>query len=129
WSLGMMMFEMLAGRHPLEVTSAEALLATTIDDAAMPSATDIARDVPELAAIIDGCLRKRMAERIPRATDLVRRLEALVPGRHGRQLGEGESPYPGLAAFQEADADRFFGRARDITRMVAKVRELPITGI
>src|SRR5690606_31252999 len=96
----------------------------------MPSIRDVVPDIPDgLAMVVDGCLRKRLVERIPKADVIVQRLEELLPGRAGRQLAEGESPYPGLTAFQENDANRFFGRSRDITRMVAKVRELPITGI
>ena len=36
--------------------------------------------------------------------------EAAARAAPAAQLAEGESPYPGLTAFQEADADRFFGR-------------------
>jgi len=130
WAVGIMMYEMLAGRHPIQPLTSEALLENAVSDGPMPS---IRREVPDLpdavAMIVDGCLRKRAVERIARASDLVRRLEEQLPGRAGRTLVEGESPYPGLTAFQESDADRFFGRSRDVARMTARVRELPITGI
>jgi serine/threonine protein kinase len=130
WALGIMLYEMLAGRHPIDPLTSEALITTAISDDPMPSLRDAVPEAPDgLVQLVDACLRKRVVERINKASDLVRRLEDLLPGRSGRQLAEGESPYPGLTAFQEADADRFFGRQRDITRMVSKVRELPITGI
>ncbi len=130
WALGIMMFEMLAGRHPIQPLTTDGLITNAISDDPMPSLHDAAPHLPEgLVALVTGCLRKRVAERIPSATELVRRLEDMAPGRQGRQLAEGESPYPGLTAFQENDADRFFGRSRDIARMVARIRELPITGI
>jgi serine/threonine protein kinase len=130
WALGIMMFEMLAGKHPVDPLTTEALITNAISEDPMMSIRDVVPSVPDgLAQIIDGCLRKRIVERIGSANDIVKSLEELLPGRAGRQLAEGESPYPGLTAFQENDANRFFGRARDITRMVAKVRELPITGI
>ena len=114
----------------LLVVGPDALITNAISDDAMPSIRDAVADLPEgLIALVTGCLRKRVVERIPTAAEIVRRLEDLLPGRSGRQLAEGESPYPGLTAFQENDADRFFGRGRDITRMVARIRELPITGI
>jgi serine/threonine protein kinase len=130
WAVGIMMFEMLAGRHPIEPLTVEALLSNATSSEPMPSIRDLIAEVPDaLAALVDSCLRKHKVERIARAADLVAKLEALLPGRHGRQLVEGESPYPGLTAFQEADADRFFGRSRDVTRMIARVRESPITGV
>ncbi|HEX5064371.1 MAG TPA: protein kinase, partial [Kofleriaceae bacterium] len=130
WSCGIMMFELLAGRHPIYPLTTEALFENAVTDALMPPVRGEVSDVPDaLASIVDGCLRKRIPERIPTAKELVRRLEQLMPGRAGRQLAEGESPYPGLTAFQESDADRFFGRSRDIARMTARVREYPITGI
>jgi hypothetical protein len=130
WALGIMMFEMLAGRHPIVPLTVEALLANATAVGPMTSIRDLVPDLADgLAAVVDGCLQKRKSERIARAADLAAKLEDLLPGRHGRRLAEGESPYPGLTAFQEADADRFFGRARDVVRMVARVRELPITGV
>jgi serine/threonine protein kinase len=130
WAVGIMMFEMLSGQHPISPLTAEALISNAISDDPMTSIRELVPEVPDaLASIVEGCLRKRVAERIPGAADLARRLEELMPGRAGRQLAEGESPYPGLTAFHESDADRFFGRTRDIARMTARVRELPITGI
>jgi serine/threonine protein kinase len=130
WATGIMMWELLAGRHPIEPLTTEALISNAISDEAMPPVRDTVHDIHDgIASIVDSCLRKRIAERIPTAKDLVRRLEEMLPGRAGRQLAEGESPYPGLTAFQESDADRFFGRSRDIARMTARVREYPITGI
>jgi eukaryotic-like serine/threonine-protein kinase len=130
WALGIMLFEMLAGRHPIEPLTSEGLITNAVSDDPMPSIRDVAPELPDgIVQLVDACLRKRVVERIGKASDIVRRLEDLLPGRSGRQLAEGESPYPGLSAFQETDANRFFGRQRDITRMVAKVRELPITGI
>jgi serine/threonine protein kinase len=130
YALGVIMFEMLTGYHPVQPLTAEAIIAAAHSGAPHPSVLAIARDAPEaLAALVDRCLRKQRFERAATATEVVRALEVLLPGRHGRQLAEGESPYPGLTAFQEADADRFFGRSRDVTRMVARVRELPLTGV
>ncbi len=131
WSVGIMLWEMLAARHPIEPLS-QANLVTTAStlDQPMPAIRTVAPDVPEmLARVVDGCLRKPKAERIGSAAELVAALEALMPGRRGRQLAEAESPYPGLAAFQEADADRFFGRTRDVARMTARIREHPLTGV
>jgi len=128
WALGVMMWEMLAGRHPIEPFTAEALLANARNDTPMPALRSEVADAPDaLAGIVDGCLRKAHGDRIATAAELVRRLEALVPGR--RTSAEDESPYPGLTAFQEGDAHRFFGRARDIARITARIRDVPITAL
>jgi len=130
WAVGIMLWEMLLGKHPVEPLTTDALITNAISEDPMPSLRDAAPHLPDaLIALVTGCLRKRHVERIPSASELVRRLEDMQPGRQGRQLGDGESPYPGLTAFQETDANRFFGRSRDISRMVARVRELPITAI
>jgi serine/threonine protein kinase len=130
YSLGVMMFEMLTGRHPVEPLTADAITESLISTAPLRSVRTLLPDLSEaLARIVDECLRKPKAERIGSAQELVDRLEAAMPQRGGRKLSEGESPFPGLTSFQEADAERFFGRGRDVARMVARVRELPLTGI
>jgi len=130
FALGVIMFEMLTGRHPVEPLSPDAVLANLVSAAPMRSVRAVVPDVPDaVVQIVEELLRKSKDERLASAAELVRRLEDALPHRHARKLSEGESPYPGLIAFQEADADRFFGRERDVARMVAKVRELPLTGI
>src|SRR6185436_3592125 len=63
------------------------------------------------------------------ARDLLDALEPLLPGRYARPLRADESPYPGLKSFQESDAHRFFGRARDVAAAVARLRDAPLLGI
>ncbi|MFN0247763.1 MAG: protein kinase domain-containing protein [Kofleriaceae bacterium] len=130
FALGMMMFEMLAGHHPVEPLASDTLVQNLISPEPMRSLRTAVSDLPDgMIETVDFLLRKRKDERLGSAAELAQRLEELLPGRHGRTLAEGESPYPGLTAFQEADADRFFGRTRDVARMVSRVRELPLTGI
>ena len=52
-----------------------------------------------------------------------------MPGAPAARLADDESPYAGLTSFQESDADRFFGRDREIARMVTRIRELPLVGV
>jgi len=129
WSAGIIMFELLAGHHPIDPPAFDTLIQSASSDAPMRSIRDARPDVPDgLARIVDACLRKAKAER-PTSLELARELAQLVPGRAGRTLAEGESPYPGLTAFQEGDADRFYGRDREVARMAARIRELPLTGV
>ncbi|HEY1552245.1 MAG TPA: serine/threonine-protein kinase, partial [Kofleriaceae bacterium] len=131
WAVGIMLFEMVTGKHPMASTSATGLIAQLADlDAAMPRATAFVPELAEaLSHVIDRCLAKRKLDRYASARELLDELELLAPGRHVRQLGEHESPYPGLVTFQEADADRFFGRDHDVLRTVTRVREQPLVGI
>jgi serine/threonine protein kinase len=131
WALGMIMWELLVGRHPLAPFTIHSLLVNATEvDQPMPKIGSVVHDLPErLERIVDRCLAKKKTERYPDAKALLDELEALVPGRFGRKLREDESPYPGLSAFQEDDADRFFGRAREISRMVARLRDQPLVGI
>ena len=131
YALGVIMFELLTGRHPLAPFTIQSLLTAGCSlDAPMPKIGTVISDLPEkLERIVDRCLAKRKADRYPDAGELLAELEALVPGRGGRKLRDDESPYPGLGAFQEEDADRFFGRARDITRMVTRLRDVPLVAV
>ncbi len=131
WAVGVVLWEMLAARHPLAPASPTDMAQRVLDlDRPMPA---LVREVPDLPAplerAIDRCLAKRPEQRWASAAELLAELERLLPGRSGRQLAEGESPYPGLVAFQEADADRFFGRARDVVRAVHRIRERPLLAV
>jgi serine/threonine protein kinase len=121
WAAGMMMFEMLAGRLPIAPPTRERMLAEAASAAAMPSLASAAPGVSdELVAIVDGCLRKPPGDRLADANELARRLATLVPSR---RVASVENPYLGLRAFEEGDADRFFGRERDLERVLARIRE------
>ncbi|MDQ3335116.1 MAG: protein kinase [Myxococcota bacterium] len=130
WALGVIMFEMLTGKHPVQPLRNDVIIHNLLTPGEMPSVRELAPDAPDLLAeVIDHCLRKLKEERIASASAVIAALEELLPGRHGRTLRDGESPFPGLAAFQETDANRFYGRSREITRMVARVREQPLTAV
>jgi serine/threonine protein kinase len=130
FSLGVIMFEMLTGRHPVDPLTADAIYANLVGAAPVRSVRALLPDLEDaVVRIVDECLKKPKAERIASAAELASRLEDALPHRRGRKLVDGESPFPGLTAFQEADADRFFGRTREVARMVARVRELPLTGV
>ncbi|MFH2008951.1 MAG: protein kinase, partial [bacterium] len=131
WAVGLMLYEMVAGAHPLAGLSPQQLMTTAVlVDKPMPSVSEAVPDLSgDLERIIDRCLAKRKDQRFADAQELQDALEPLLPGRYGRQLAADESPYPGLTAFQEADAGRFFGRTKDISRTVARLRERPLLGV
>jgi serine/threonine protein kinase len=130
WAIGVLLFEMVSGQHPLAPLRGWDLMVTGVLQEPMPSVRGVCPDLPdELADIIDRCLRKPRAQRIATARELLDSLEPLLPGRYVRRLRSDESPYAGLKSFQESDAHRFFGRSRDVAAAVARLRDVPLLGI
>jgi serine/threonine protein kinase len=133
WAVGVMLFEMVTGAHPVPSRSMADLLGIADLSTPMPcvreAMPDAGRGLGPLAAVIDRCLRKDRERRPASARELLAELEALAPGRHTAPVGEGGSPFAGLAAFQEADADRFFGRDHDIEQIVNELRSRPLVAV
>ncbi len=132
WAVGIMLFRMLAGRHPLHDLRGEQLYVVGIYDQPMPKLRDMAPDVPQaLADVVDKCLQKRKEHRFADANALLRALEPFLPGRFasGGHLSEDESPYAGLASFQEGDAHRFFGRGREVAALANRLADTPLMAI
>jgi serine/threonine protein kinase len=130
WAVGLMLFRMLAGRHPLEPLRGPQLAVTAFLDEPMPRLRDVAPDVPPaLADVVDRCLLKHKERRWPDALSLLRALEPFLPGRYTREVRLDESPYAGLSSFQEVDADRFFGRSREIAALVGRLKDRPLLAV
>jgi eukaryotic-like serine/threonine-protein kinase len=128
WAVGVMLFQMLSGKHPLPADSPPVM--TALLQQPMLKLRDIAPDVPPgLADIVDRCLLKVKEQRFPDAKALLRALEPFMPGHITRELSTDASPYAGLSSFQEADAGRFFGRSREIAAMVTRIRDRPLMGV
>jgi serine/threonine protein kinase len=128
WATGLILFQMLTGRHPLETLGGDPRAWVTDLDSPLPSLRNESTDVPpELADVVDKCLKKRRDERFPDAAALLRALEPFTPGRFARGSKQVESgPYAGLRAFQEEDAGRFFGRSREIAALATRIRDTPL---
>ncbi|MDP3238660.1 MAG: protein kinase [Myxococcales bacterium] len=130
WAVGIMLFKMLSGKHPLDPLKGHQLMVTGMLDKPMPTLHSKAPDVPvPLAQIVDKCLMKRKEDRWPDAVTLLRALEPFLPGRYTQEIKIDESPYAGLSSFQESDAARFFGRRLEISAVVNRIRERPLIGI
>ena len=131
WAVGVILYEMLAGQHPFAGLDWHQMLDEIMKlDRPIAGIAQAVPGLPErIGQVVDRCLAKRKAHRYGSARELLADLEPLLPRRYGRPLGEDESPFPGLAAFEESDADRFFGRSQEIAQMVARVQGLPISGV
>ncbi|MGK3987685.1 protein kinase [Sorangium sp. So ce136] len=129
WAVGIILHELVTGAHPLDPFSAARLVEIVNLDLPMPLASQRRPDVGALGALIDRCLKKRQAERVASARELLAELEALLPGRTALALDEDESPFAGLAAFQEADAPRFFGREREVAALVTRLRNQQLVAV
>lgn len=124
WSAGVILFELLTGKHPLHPVSMAQLGQVADMLMPMPNIRD-KRAVPEpLAAIVDRCLKKHKEERFASAKELVLALERLDLDKRpdAPRPADDESPFAGLAAFQKEDASRFFGRDQDIAAVLGKLR-------
>ena len=129
WALGVMLFEMVTGHHPLAPLSAPKLDRLARGAIDMPRVSEIRPDLDKLAGIIDRCLIRDKDDRIATARELLAELDALAPDRHSADLDADQSPFAGLAAFQESDAGRFFGRADDTANLVNLVRSQPLIAV
>lgn len=132
WAVGIMMYRMLSGKHPLYPLKGTELMVTGFVDEPMPSLREHAPDAPpELIKVIDKALAKVKSERWQSALAFLRALEPFQPGRYSasKSINVEESPYAGLAAFQEQDASRFFGRNREIAAMSQRLRECPLMAV
>ncbi|WP_437734533.1 nSTAND1 domain-containing NTPase [Sorangium sp. So ce1335] len=122
WAVGVLLYELLTGEHPLRPFSLARLPEIMNLELPMPSLRERHPELGALGALVDRCLKKRKAERIGSARELLAELEALAPGRRALRLAEDDSPFAGLSAFQEADAPRFFGREREVAAVAARLR-------
>src|SRR5262249_47624639 len=81
WSLGIVLFEMLAGQKPFAGEGVEVI--QKVLAAEIPSLSHLVRKIaPELEQLVAACLQRRREDRPWPASELAKQLEALaVPGK------------------------------------------------
>jgi WD40 repeat protein/DNA-binding SARP family transcriptional activator len=124
YSLGLVLFEMLAGKHPFANERPEDLLRPRTRVAVPPLHT-VDADLP---AAIDEVVRQATledpADRYPDASALVLALAVAVETASRAVIvpaGSARNPYKGLRPFLEADAPDFLGRESLVRRLVDRL--------
>jgi len=131
FALGLVLLEMLTGTHPFSGLGRPDLAAIASGAQPIPGLVGaIASDVPgDLERIVHRCLAIDPEDRFGSTQDLLDALIAASRGRYGAVAGEDQSPYPGLRAFDERDAARFFGRSEEIVRLARHLDEHPLVAL
>jgi len=87
YSLGIMLYEMTAGRPPFEGDSAMTVMLKHLNEP-VPDVRQIASGVPEeLAALIEKALAKNPADRLPTAAEMSASLRAIASSARPTQVG------------------------------------------
>jgi serine/threonine protein kinase len=135
YSLGVMLFEMMTGRHPFEGCSSVELLSKHMT-ALLPSVRQVNPDLPtELDRVIQCATAKdpgaRYADVTAMVADFRRALSPEAITKPGPPITEQmlvvPNPYKGLRAFQEADVLDFFGREALTAHLLARLAPSPAT--
>jgi len=121
FAMGILLYRLVTGGHPVGKVS-QATLAAALSNPELPFPS-IATQAPDLPAplieLIDRLIEKKKDQRLQTALELQDRLLALLPNATAATRGAERErcPFPGLAAFQENDAYRFYGRDRELARL------------
>ncbi len=132
WAVGIILFRMMSGEHPFGAKTTNNIMANIMRrDEPVRSIREVVPEVPDdVAELISSCLQKSKENRIASAEELLSILEGLAAVASGRiKLGADQSPYLGLAAFSEKDANRFFGRDDEIAQFIGKLKDWPTLAV
>lgn len=130
YALGIIFYQMLAGDHPFSEATVSQMVFKHISD----PVPDLERDdLPyEINDILQKATAKNPEDRHADVRDMASEFRALISGSTTvQQISEEDffifvdvdNPYKGLRAFQEADADQFFGRSALTERLLDRLSE------
>jgi len=132
FSFGVLLYELLGGRHPFRRETTIATLTAILEEAPAELST-LGRGIPPaVSGIVRRCLEKGRQERYGSAHDVRVALEAVLAAPAGSavlQEVEERSPYPGLASFTEKDSVSFFGREHEAKALWERLRARPLWGV
>jgi WD40 repeat protein len=126
FALGAILYEALSGKRAFAGATAADTISAILHEDPPPVRTGSGPLPGPVERVVRRCLAKQPEDRFHSAHDLALALEAALerPLAAAAELEEGEarSPYPGLTAFTEADAGRFFGREAEVAALWNKLR-------
>ncbi len=125
YSLGLVIYEMLAGRHPFFGATPVELIDKHMREP-VPALSALRPGLPAgIDAVVQRATAKNPEDRYPDVAALIADLHSAVLG--GAPLPDADTapsnPYKGLRAFEEADAADFFGRDSLVKRLVTRLCE------
>ena len=125
YSLGLVLYEILVGGHPFPDSPTGDLIAKHLHEP-LPLVRDSRPEMPEeVDAVIQRATAKdpaaRYADVLVLAQDFRTALQPLVVVAPEIPEQEIYNPYKGLRAFQEADAEDFFGREALVGQLIARL--------
>jgi WD40 repeat protein/DNA-binding SARP family transcriptional activator/tRNA A-37 threonylcarbamoyl transferase component Bud32 len=126
YSLGLVLFELLTGRHPFPGPQGR-LPARHLHEP-VPSVRQLRSDLPDgIEEVVGRATAKDPGARFPDAPALAAALRGALgtalAGPAPEPAVEPRNPYKGLRPFQEADAADFFGRAQATQQLLARMAE------
>jgi WD40 repeat protein/serine/threonine protein kinase/DNA-binding SARP family transcriptional activator len=126
YSLGLVLYEILAGRHPFADAAPDEVMAKHLTEP-VPSIREFRPELPSAVdEVIAKATAKAPAERYPDAQVIASAFRAsLVPAapRPAIPSTEVRNPYKGLRPFLESDAADFFGREALVRELVARLSQ------
>jgi len=134
YALGIILFEMVAGRKPFITDNLSELMVLQLNTA-LPSVLEIRPDTPEeVDDIIQRATSKDPQDRYADAVQIAQEFRrAISTGEEiaaqtimfdSMQIANIVNPYKGLRAFEQADSDDFYGREELITRLLGRLNEV-----
>ncbi len=136
YAFGIMLYEILTGSRPFANLTPATLLYKHLNEPLPLIDHNQLNLPPSINNIIQRATAKDVSVRYPDAMALVKELQqtlqmdstidelsTLELGRAEYTLLEAKNPYKGLRAFQQSDADDFFGRSVMINRILGRLEE------
>ncbi|HSJ50323.1 MAG TPA: BTAD domain-containing putative transcriptional regulator, partial [Actinomycetota bacterium] len=125
YSLGVLLYEMLAGEPPFAGATLDELLNRVLHQP-LPAVTRVRPELPvAVDRMIERATAKDPARRFGDPRELATAFRAAIEATEVRVVVDRavRNPYKGLRDFAEADADYFFGRESVVRRLVQRLAE------
>ncbi|HZA51281.1 MAG TPA: serine/threonine-protein kinase, partial [Myxococcaceae bacterium] len=126
YSLGALLYELCTGCRPIEVTDLDDPLEALRSAEVVPVRERNAAVDPRFAAAIERCLTRDPAGRLRSAEELLEALEiAGSRDQHPASVPPDGNPYRSLQAFEPEHRAVFFGRRREASAVLERLRSEP----